>query len=355
VLGSVLRRHPTLPVQHKLVYELAWREYFHHVWQHEGDAIFESLHEGPLPDDAYAADLPADLREARTGVPVIDQAVSELYATGWLHNHARMWLASYVVHIRKVHWRTGADWMFGHLLDGDLASNHLSWQWVAGTGSHKPYLFNADNVARYAPAHWHSRGSVIDTSYDTLDGIARGTRHAAEFVRCGGASPAHAPHIAATQPPFHHQPPAGFTAPEAMLVDGRAVWLVHPWALADAPANLPSDTLRVGVCVAEAHAAWPWSEARWRFVGQRMAALCDRLWFADASAMRNALAAAGSVRGIANPHMAGLSAQFNLERPQRLFASPARRCASFSQYWIKVTKKLRLAAELREVAIAFED
>ena len=96
-----------------------------------------------------------------------------LYATGMLHNHARMWLASYVVHVRKVHWRAGADWLYGHLLDGDLASNHLSWQWVAGTGSAKPYLFNAENVARFAPAAWHSPGSVIDTSYEALDAWAR--------------------------------------------------------------------------------------------------------------------------------------------------------------------------------------
>ncbi len=94
-------------------------------------------------------------------------------ATGMLHNHARMWLASYVVHVRKVHWRAGADWLYGHLLDDDLASNHLSWQWVAGTGSTKPYFFNADNVARYAPTAWHSAGSVIDTSYEALDRIAR--------------------------------------------------------------------------------------------------------------------------------------------------------------------------------------
>jgi deoxyribodipyrimidine photo-lyase len=83
-------------------------------------------------------ELPADIRTARTGVPVIDEAVRTLYATGTLHNHARMWLASYVVHLRKVHWRAGADWLYGHLLDGDLASNHLSWQWVAGTGSTSP-------------------------------------------------------------------------------------------------------------------------------------------------------------------------------------------------------------------------
>ncbi len=151
VLAGVLAREP-LRVDHKLVYELGWREFFRHAWSHAKDGILESLHPGPLPDTAYQATLPADIREACTGVPAIDLAVRPLYATGTLHNHARMWLASYVVHLRRVHWRAGADWMVAHLLDGDLGSNHLSWQWVAGTGSHKPYLFNADNVARFAPA-----------------------------------------------------------------------------------------------------------------------------------------------------------------------------------------------------------
>ena len=172
VLAGVSARH-ALPVQHKFVCELGWRAYFRHVWQHRGEGILRSLHDGPLPDAAYATELPADIRAGCTGVPAIDQAVRTLHATGMLHNHARMWLASYVVHVRKVHWRCGADWLYGHLLDGDLASNHLSWQWVAGTGSHKPYLFNADNVARYAPASWHSPGSVIDASYEALDRLAR--------------------------------------------------------------------------------------------------------------------------------------------------------------------------------------
>ncbi|MDE2565503.1 MAG: deoxyribodipyrimidine photolyase, partial [Burkholderiales bacterium] len=132
---------PGSSVQHKFVFELGWRAYFRHVWGHRGDGILRSLHPGPLPDEAYARELPDDIRQARTGVPVVDQAVRTLYATGGLHNHARLWLASYVVHWRKVHWRCGADWLYGHLLDGDLASNHLSWQWVAGTGSHRPYLF----------------------------------------------------------------------------------------------------------------------------------------------------------------------------------------------------------------------
>lgn len=137
VLAGVTAKQ-LLNVQHKFVFELDWREYFRHVWAFRGEVIFESLGEGQLPRACYSSLLPKDIRHAATGVPVIDTAVRTLYASGYLHNHARMWLASYVVHIRKVHWRIAADWLYGHLLDGDLASNHLSWQWVAGTGSSKP-------------------------------------------------------------------------------------------------------------------------------------------------------------------------------------------------------------------------
>jgi deoxyribodipyrimidine photo-lyase len=58
-------------------------------------------------------------------------AVRTLHDTGYPHNHARMWLASYVVRVRKVDWRIAADLFYGHLLDGDLASSHLSWQWAS--------------------------------------------------------------------------------------------------------------------------------------------------------------------------------------------------------------------------------
>jgi deoxyribodipyrimidine photo-lyase len=150
VAQHVYKAH-RIGVQHKFMFELAWREYFQHVHEVIGDDILQNLKEGVLPDDAYVQVLPDDVRRGATGVPVIDQAVRQLYFSGYLHNHARLWLASYLVHMRKVHWRVGAEWMYSHLIDGDIASNHLSWQWVSGTGSHKPYLFNADNVALYAP------------------------------------------------------------------------------------------------------------------------------------------------------------------------------------------------------------
>ena len=79
---------------HKFVFELGWREFFRYVWAHRGDAIFQSLHTGVLPGEAHAREMPADIRLARTGVPVIDVAVRTLHASGMLHNHARMWTAS---------------------------------------------------------------------------------------------------------------------------------------------------------------------------------------------------------------------------------------------------------------------
>ena len=76
-----VNRKTALAVGHKLVYEFGWREYFRHVWACESDGIFSSFHEGPRPERDYARELPLDIREARTGVPAVDQAVRTLYAT----------------------------------------------------------------------------------------------------------------------------------------------------------------------------------------------------------------------------------------------------------------------------------
>jgi len=338
VLAGVSARH-ALPVQHKFVYELGWRAYFRHVWQHRGEGILRSLHDGPLPDAAYATELPADIRAGCTGVPAIDQAVRTLHATGMLHNHARMWLASYVVHVRKVHWRCGADWLYGHLLDGDLASNHLSWQWVAGTGSHKPYLFNADNVARYAPASWHSPGSVIDASYEALDRLARQPAQDSPGTVC---SPS------AWEPPLRGEPPddLGTVGADPALVNGREVWLVHSWNLGG-PSALPPDTLVIGLFVADFHRAWPWTDRRWRFVGTRMAELTPLRWHGDAAAIGAALAGARRVRSVDEPHLAPWLARWaECVAAPALFPPVAGRCDSFSRWWLRATRGLQSAADL---------
>jgi deoxyribodipyrimidine photo-lyase len=322
-----------LPVGHKLVYELGWRAYFRHVWAHRGDGILRSLHPGPLPDDAYTDELPDDLRQARTGVPAVDEAVRTLYDTGYLHNHARMWLASYTVHLRKVHWRAGADWMLPHLLDGDLASNHLSWQWVAGTGSHKPYLFNAGNVKRYAPPHWHSDGSVLDTGYDALDVLARSP----SAVPGGAAGPA------APEPPCLRSPPPalGFGAPDEALTRGREVWLVHPWALHGPPAALPAHTLVLAVAFEDLHAQRPWSARRWRFVGECLDELTPHRWLVDAGSLAAALRTASAVHARDDPHVSSRLPPAAVRHPAALaFPRVDRRCDSFSRWWARATDGL---------------
>ncbi len=354
VLSGVAARH-VLDVQHKFVFELGWRAYFRHVWQHRGDGILQSLHDGPLPDEDYARELPDDIRQGRTGVPVVDQAVRALYATGTLHNHARMWLASYVVHARHVHWRAGADWLYGHLLDGDLASNHLSWQWVAGTGSRKPYLFNADNVARYAPSAWHSPGSVIDTSYEMLDRLAR--RPAASRIKVEDAfatGPCADPLTIASiaEPPLLAEPPddLGLSAPDATSVAGRDVWLVHPWCLGEPPAELSADTVVIGLVLSDFHQRWPWAEQRWRFVGSRMAELTAERWHGDAASIGAALKGARRVRSVDEPHGARWLARFaECAAAPALFPPVDRLCESFSPWWTRATRGLHSAADLLAV------
>jgi deoxyribodipyrimidine photo-lyase len=346
VLAGVTAKHP-LDVQHKFVFELGWREYFRHVWAFRGEAIFESLREGLLPQTSYSALLPADIRQAATRVPVIDMAVRTLYATGYLHNHARMWLASYVVHVRKVDWRIAADWLYGHLLDGDLASNHLSWQWVAGTGSSKAYLFNADNVARYAPSLWHSPGSVIDQSYEELDRLARQPiRRLPPRVRDEHDAPISG---ALIEPLLLAEPPSdlGWAQPDASAVAGRDVWLVHPWNLSDLPTSLPANTVVIGVFITDFHHAWPWSERRWRFVASRMAELTALRWQGDAAAIGAALQGATRVRSVDEQHLEPWLPRLAVcEARIELFPAVLRRCDSFSQWWTRASRSFTTAPDL---------
>ena len=329
VLERVRARHQ-LHKEHQFIKELGWREYFNHVWSYRRDGIFQSLHEGILSESFYAKELPRDIREANTGLPVIDMAVRTLYTTAYLHNHARMWLASYVVHIRKVHWRVGADWLYGHLLDGDLSSNHLSWQWVAGTGSNKPYLFNAENVAKYAPNAWHSPHNVIDQSYEDLELMARSERRYEAVV------PPQFKPGAVEEPYLSETPPEdlGLDLPEQGALNGRDVWLVHPWNLGELPETLPLGCVVVGVFLSDFHQRWPWSERRWRFVNARMGELVSQRWYGSAKAIGEVLKGAKSVRSSFTLHlMPWLTELAACEEEGRLFKPVEQCCNSFSKWW----------------------
>ena len=155
----------------KLVYELAWRDYWRQVWFSDGNAIYSEM-EPPKVAISHAP-LSDDIRQGKTGLPCMDGFINDdLFATGYVHNHARMWLSSYIVHHRKVDWRAAADWFEAHLIDGDIASNHLSWQWVASTFSSKPYFFNKENLSRYTGGKYCANCHVqcpFDASYEALN------------------------------------------------------------------------------------------------------------------------------------------------------------------------------------------
>lgn len=135
----------------KLINELAWRDYWQRKYRDIGEGVWEDqeAYKTGFAADEYAGELPQDIREGQTGMACIDAFSEELRSTGYLHNRVRMWLAAYIVHFRRVKWQAGAAWFLEHLLDGDPASNNLSWQWVASTFSHKPYFFNRENVEKY--------------------------------------------------------------------------------------------------------------------------------------------------------------------------------------------------------------
>ncbi len=157
----------------KFIQELAWRDFWQRIYAAHPEWIWQDIEPyktGFIADD-YADTLPQDIAEGRTGVACIDAFIAELIDTGYMHNHARMYVASYTVHARRVKWQAGADWFLHHLLDGDPASNNLSWQWVASTFSHKPYIFNLDNVTKYFGAQVDTSpaaNTALDASYDTL-------------------------------------------------------------------------------------------------------------------------------------------------------------------------------------------
>ena len=136
---------------YKFIQELAWRDYWQRIYAAIGDGIWQDREPSKIAV-TYTNVLPPDW--GRTGLACMDSFAAELEATGYLHNHARMWVASYLVHWRRIAWQTGARWFLQHLVDGDPASNNLSWQWVASTFSHKPYFFNRENLERYTEGRY---------------------------------------------------------------------------------------------------------------------------------------------------------------------------------------------------------
>jgi deoxyribodipyrimidine photo-lyase len=134
--------------------ELIWREFYVHVLYHFPHVLERSfrpaLEDVPWEDDesAYAA-----WRDGRTGYPVVDAAMRQLVQTGWMHNRARMIVASFLVKDLLIDWRHGERFFMQHLVDHDPAANNGGWQWAAGTGTDAAPYFRVFNPTLQGRKH----------------------------------------------------------------------------------------------------------------------------------------------------------------------------------------------------------
>lgn len=178
VRDEALRRVKDPREAGKLINEYAWRDYWQRLYEQIGEGIWQDreAYKTGYPASTYADQLPAEIPAGETTLRCIDSFARQLTTSDYLHNHARMWLAAYIVHWRKIRWQAGARWFLEHLLDGDPASNNLSWQWVASTFASKPYIFNRENLERYTGGvycrtclHAQSGECPFEQDYEALE------------------------------------------------------------------------------------------------------------------------------------------------------------------------------------------
>ncbi|MFK7876990.1 MAG: FAD-binding domain-containing protein [Paracoccaceae bacterium] len=162
VLQSVLAKFAPSTAE-KFIQEVFWRTYWKGwlemrpgVWrdyrQELGQQINNIQTQSGLRRDWTAA------CQGETGIDCFDAWARELVQTGYLHNHARMWFASIWIFTLRLPWVLGADFFLRHLLDGDPASNTLSWRWVGGLHTQgKTYLARTSNISKYTEGRFHPK------------------------------------------------------------------------------------------------------------------------------------------------------------------------------------------------------
>jgi len=137
--------------------ELGWREFNHHLLFHFPGSTHANFN--PAFDAFSWRNDPAGLRawrRGRTGYPLVDAGMRQLWSTGWMHNRVRMVVASFLVKHLMIHWRQGEAWFWDTLLDADVANNVAGWQWTAGSGADAAPYFRVFNPVlqgqRFDPA-----------------------------------------------------------------------------------------------------------------------------------------------------------------------------------------------------------
>jgi deoxyribodipyrimidine photo-lyase len=173
VIRAVLGAHG-LNKAEKFIQEVVWRTYWKgwlemrpSVWTDYLQALGQAKQR--LADDRALARRHEQAVSGHTDIPAFNEWAEQLMHTGYLHNHARMWVASIWIFTLKLPWELGAAWFLEHLLDGDPASNTLSWRWVAGLQTRgKTYQATQENIERFTRGR-HRPVGLAQTA-DALDG-----------------------------------------------------------------------------------------------------------------------------------------------------------------------------------------
>ncbi len=165
VLENIVARGYKISQIESFVKELCWRDYFQRVAQVKD--LNRDIKQAQSP--VFNHEISSSIVNAETGVKGIDNSIKQLYSSGYMHNHCRMYAASIVCNIAKSHWWHPAQWMYYHLLDGDWASNACSWQWVAGANSSKKYFANQENINKYT--NTNQSNTFLDNSYEAITAI----------------------------------------------------------------------------------------------------------------------------------------------------------------------------------------
>lgn len=141
--------------------ELGWREFAYYLLYHNPSLPHQNCRK---EFDNFSWDNNTELlklwQQGKTGYPIIDAGMRELWHTGYMHNRVRMIVASFLTKNLLIDWRLGAEWFFYTLLDADLANNSMNWQWVAGSGIDPAPYFRIFNPSLQSQKFDHSGGYI---------------------------------------------------------------------------------------------------------------------------------------------------------------------------------------------------
>lgn len=165
VLQLIAEKNFTFHEIETFIKEILWRDYFQRVWQHCN--IDNDIKK--IQSHVHSFLMPEAITKASTGIEAIDMGIQNLYATGYMHNHLRMYVASLACNTLRFHWRSPAKWMYYHLLDADWASNACSWQWICGSFSNKKYFANQDNINQFT--HSQQKNTLLDVDYESISEV----------------------------------------------------------------------------------------------------------------------------------------------------------------------------------------